>query len=182
MRPRRRNRTKAAKTTLPTEPNATTRKVCLPYPKDADGKPLCRWCRGPVVPPRKSWCGDKCVEEYRSRYDAAYQRQLVFRRDRGVCAVCHLDTDALRKRIMALRPRREAQLGVLVEAGFRPTDLKFNRRGLRSLWEADHIVPVVEGGGGTGVDNLRTACLLCHREATRELMARRRAAKKAAKT
>jgi len=43
-----------------------------------------------------------------------------------------------------------------------------------SLWQADHITPVVEGGGGRGLENLRTLCLRCHKAATAELAARRR--------
>lgn len=39
-------------------------------------------------------------------------------------------------------------------------------------WEVDHIVPVVEGGGECGMDNLRTLCVPCHRQVTRELMQR----------
>ena len=34
------------------------------------------------------------------------------------------------------------------------------------LWDMDHIVPVSEGGGGCGLDNLRTLCLWCHRRET----------------
>jgi len=43
----------------------------------------------------------------------------------------------------------------------------------RSLWQADHIVPVVEGGGGCGLDNLRTLCTRCHKTATAGLAKRR---------
>jgi hypothetical protein len=43
----------------------------------------------------------------------------------------------------------------------------------RSLWEADHIVPVVEGGGECDLSNLRTLCLRCHRMATLGLRLRR---------
>lgn len=43
-----------------------------------------------------------------------------------------------------------------------------------SLWQADHIKPVVEGGGGCGLDNYRTLCLRCHKGATAELAHRRR--------
>lgn len=32
------------------------------------------------------------------------------------------------------------------------------------FWQADHIVPVVHGGGTAGLDNFRTLCLHCHRE------------------
>jgi hypothetical protein len=42
----------------------------------------------------------------------------------------------------------------------------------RSLWDADHILPVAEGGGQCDLDNIRTLCLLCHREATAQLRAR----------
>jgi 5-methylcytosine-specific restriction endonuclease McrA len=42
----------------------------------------------------------------------------------------------------------------------------------RSLWDADHIVAVAEGGGQCDLDNLRTLCVACHREATARLRAR----------
>ena len=44
----------------------------------------------------------------------------------------------------------------------------------RSLWDADHILPVAEGGGECDLENLRTLCLRCHRAATRELRERLR--------
>lgn len=47
------------------------------------------------------------------------------------------------------------------------------------LWEMDHEKPVVEGGGGCGLDGLRTLCLPCHRRVTRELRARLSARRKA---
>jgi len=40
--------------------------------------------------------------------------------------------------------------------------------------EIDHIIPVCEGGGCCGLDNLRTLCNSCHRKETNKLMARRR--------
>ena len=43
-----------------------------------------------------------------------------------------------------------------------------------SLWQADHVTPVVEGGGCSGLDNLRTLCLRCHKGATAKLAQRRR--------
>ena len=174
---KRRVRKKRAR--LPTAPSPTARKIRLPYPKDEEGNPLCRWCRQRVQAPRRSWCSDGCVEEYRARWDSAYQRRLVLKRDRGVCALCGTDTLGLARRVMDRKGDRAAQLAVLVRAGFTEVDLRFRRRGLRPLWEADHIIPVVEGGGGQGILNLRTLCLVCHRAETRALMKRRRAARKA---
>jgi 5-methylcytosine-specific restriction endonuclease McrA len=46
-----------------------------------------------------------------------------------------------------------------------------------SLWDADHILPVVEGGGECELKNLRTLCLRCHRAATIQLRERLRRAK-----
>lgn len=36
-----------------------------------------------------------------------------------------------------------------------------------SLWQVDHVVPVSEGGGQCGLQNLRTLCSPCHAEVTR---------------
>lgn len=47
----------------------------------------------------------------------------------------------------------------------------------RTLWDADHIVPVVEGGGECDLSNIRTLCLRCHREVTAALRIARRVAR-----
>lgn len=41
-----------------------------------------------------------------------------------------------------------------------------------SFWQADHILPVIEGGGSCGWTNFRTLCTACHRVVTGELRAR----------
>jgi len=46
-----------------------------------------------------------------------------------------------------------------------------------SWWEADHIVPVVEGGGQCGAENYRTLCCRCHRVVTNQLRRRLKEAK-----
>ena len=87
------------------------------------------------------------------RTDAGYLREQVYLRDRGVCALCGLDTEALRKDKRKLdyaaRRRFEKDWG-----------------GRRHLWDADHIVPVAEGGGECDLSNMRTLCLQCHRTVT----------------
>lgn len=40
-------------------------------------------------------------------------------------------------------------------------------------WQMDHIIPVCEGGGGCGLDNLRTLCIECHKLVTKELNRKR---------
>ena len=37
-----------------------------------------------------------------------------------------------------------------------------------SWWEADHIIPVCEGGGQCGVDGYQTLCYSCHKKKTAE--------------
>jgi hypothetical protein len=44
--------------------------------------------------------------------------------------------------------------------------------GTRACWEADHIVPVIEGGGQCTFEGFRTLCVPCHKNVTRELHAR----------
>src|SRR5262249_39073517 len=112
----------------------------------------CRWCGGEVPKARRSFCSAACVHEGKVRTQPGYLREQVFLRDRGVCAVCGLDTEALRK------DKRK-----LDYAARRQFEKEWGAR--RNLWDADHIVPVVEGGGECDLSNMRTLCLECHREA-----------------
>lgn len=45
--------------------------------------------------------------------------------------------------------------------------------GRRTGWDADHIVPVIEGGGECDLENIRTLCHPCHKLETAKLAARR---------
>lgn len=98
-------------------------------------------------------------------------RAAVFQRDGGVCALCGFDTEALRVRLVGLR----VQLCGSAEGTTRYRSM------LRALkvpahppyWEADHTIPVVEGGPST-LTNLRTLCWECHAKATAELRQRMR--------
>src|ERR1700730_19274471 len=94
-------------------------------------------------------------------------------RDHGVCAICSLDTIALKKDYQAL-PRSK---------GWNENDTDVRRKFLKAhgippgrtvsdWWDADHIIPVIEGGGECGLDNLRTLCIPCHQQVTREHHAR----------
>jgi 5-methylcytosine-specific restriction endonuclease McrA len=134
-------------------------------PKGTGGRSLCRWCNLEVPPKRRTFCSDYCVNEWRLRSDPGYLRDQVFARDRGVCAVCGLDTEALR--------RRKRKISYAERIAF---EREWGKR--RTLWDADHILPVAEGGGECDLSNMRTLCLRCHSSVTAEL--RRRLKERAA--
>jgi 5-methylcytosine-specific restriction enzyme A len=120
----------------------------------------CRRCGCEIPKGRRfTFCSDACVHEWKLRTNPAYLREQVEKRDRGVCAQCGLDTEALRKdkRKLDWKARKQFEK----DWGLR-----------RHLWDADHIVPVAEGGGECDLSNMRTLCLKCHREATLALRAR----------
>jgi 5-methylcytosine-specific restriction protein A len=121
-------------------------------PKGPNGRNLCRRCAAEVPKGRLTFCSDGCVHEWKLRTDPAYLRQCVFDRDHGICAECGVNA---------------------VESDSRYLHRKRSARGTGHLWQADHIVPVVEGGGECDLSNLRTLCTACHKRATADLAARR---------
>ncbi len=136
-------------------------------PLGPNGQPQCRWCTLEILAKRRrTFCSDYCVHQFRLRSDPGYLRDQVFARDKGICALCQTDTMAAYaalKRTRGSKRTTELEMWGLRFIGSR-----------RSLWDADHILPVVEGGGQCALDNLRTLCLLCHREVTAELRLRLR--------
>ncbi len=132
-------------------------------PKGENGRALCRWCALEVPPRRFTFCSDWCVHEWRMRTDPGYLRQLVLKRDKAVCSICRLNTRSAFLRLKKARGKTREEM--LAFWGL----TKLNRR---SLWDADHILPVAEGGGECDLQNLRTLCLRCHRLVTAELRTR----------
>lgn len=132
-------------------------------PRGPNGRGLCRWCSLEVPPGRYTFCSEYCVHEWKLRTQPAYLRDKVFERDRGICRCCGVDTVEEARRLGFARGKQRAQL--LQYWGLQ-------RRTRKSLWDADHILPVVEGGGECDLENIRTLCLRCHRDATMQLRRR----------
>lgn len=145
-----------------------------------NGFRLCRLCKTETTYKRATLCSEACRTRWAILTNPSYARQLVYQRDEGVCALCELNTDML----MAMLRNPGHEFARLPYQG-RPNS-HFNRRyywrdhplldrmlGRSSLWDMDHTVPVVEGGGECDLDNLRTLCLWCHKQVTAELAARR---------
>ncbi len=137
-------------------------------PRGPNGRPLCRWCDLEILARRRrTFCSDFCVHQHRLRTDPGYLRDQVFARDRGVCSLCRADTVQI---FAALRRARgNARAAGLSLYGMKSITAR------RSLWDADHIAPVAEGGGQCDLENIRTLCLPCHREVTAQLRHRLRA-------
>jgi len=127
-----------------------------------NGRGICRWCGKEVPKGRRTFCGDICVHEWRLRSDPEYLRNQVLARDRGICAVCGLDTIEFYRRLQRLPVQKRKALR-------RQLDMHPKRR---SFWDADHILPVAEGGGECDLSNLRTLCLWCHLDETARLRRR----------
>lgn len=142
-------------------------------PRDGDGNPLCRWCRGPIKRPRRTFCSAACVEEWRIRTQPAYLRHRTEQRDHGVCARCGLDTAALKAELKTLL-RCWKKAGHPKQHPYRDRMQALGLRDVTSaLWEAHHVTAVIEGGGECGLDGIETLCRWCHRRETAELAARR---------
>ncbi len=125
--------------------------------------------------------------EYGIRSSSAVASWEVGKRDHGVCATCGLDTELLDR---VLRRAAASLAGQTTEHWWRSVDRhrKYELRALvlgaigfseaiwkngAHLWEADHVVPVEEGGGSCSLDNYQTLCRPCHFRKTRSQGIRR---------
>ncbi len=122
---------------------------------------ICRYCGGPITNARRqTFCSDACVDQWICRSSSSGARTVVYARDRGVCAQCGVDCVRLASRLSKMRHR----------GGFSNRGRWDRRARLRlripwhrkSLWDADHIHPVKDGGGLCGPENLQTLCWRCH--------------------
>lgn len=149
----------------------------------------CRRCGKPCEG-RLSW-HPECVHLHKLAYWQGYAAAQLWQSRPHVCVGCWINLDVLKELCWAAIKTPEgrtiwdsdyrgwrtygsgavAMLNVLLrENGFNAWP--------RSLWEADHIVPRVEGGSELGLDNLRILCVPCHKAETRKLAQRRARARR----
>lgn len=141
----------------PIAPAVSTRRTCVVTAdqwgkpdRNPAGEPICRWCRGPVTPPRRTFCSDGCVHEWKIRSSPWYVRQQIKKRDKGICQICGFNV------LKAHREWTRSKPPVRDRAARRAW------RAERPRWEADHIIPVADGGGECGLENYRLLCRPCH--------------------
>lgn len=137
----------------------------------------CTWCGGPVGKGRSTWCGAVCLQEFKLRCCPHAQRRFVGNRDKGICQICERDTILSEKAYnlngVKWRPLRSGEDRKAVQEEIKKSLLSYGHA--RGMWrEVDHIVPVCEGGGLLGPDNLRLICGECHLDVTNKLVASRK--------
>jgi 5-methylcytosine-specific restriction endonuclease McrA len=116
-----------------------------------------------VPPGRRTFCGDACVETWKLKTDPSFLRSRVWKRDKGRCTQCGLKCKDLEKGLALLRDVLGRQGRSKIYGEIRKA-LRIQSR--HTLWDADHIRAVVDGGGECGLDNMQTLCLWCHRDKT----------------
>ncbi|DBA70641.1 TPA: hypothetical protein ACH3X2_012024 [Trebouxia sp. C0005] len=157
----------------------------------ADNGRLCICCLSPVpaCSAKKAavlegamdlFCGADCEGKFCTRSSGGALRRALFRLERGVCTCCGLDCHALVNKVRMIErgshkcdERRRARI-----LTYAPT---FGRHGSKAYldrlvkqavegnaWHADHIVAVYQGGGLCDLENLRTLCVICHQDVTKQ--------------
>jgi hypothetical protein len=126
--------------------NTAARRRLLNPPKEKPQRPLraCRWCRTPFRSPHKSYCSKDCLRQATNQRKHLRRRGMrrnqeliplleIYRRDRGICALC-------RRRV----------------------SLKFKPNHAKSA-TLDHIVPVHPSTGGKHTrENVQLAHFGCN--------------------
>lgn len=146
----------------------------------------CAWCGKDLLVVTagvdSTYCSKECAETGRIRRGGMYAstriRSQLFTLEGGICQICKRNANALYLRIRALEPAE--RLNVLCNLNWNlPKNATALERFLQhpkegDFWQADHIFAVAEGGGGCGLENLRTLCTPCHKIETDKLRHRLR--------
>ena len=135
-------------------------------PKDENGFNLCRWCSKSVKPPKRTMCSPECVHEILLRTNGKYLRNCVYKRDKGICTICSVDTKHIAKEALQLNIDERSKY--LKEKNISLKRKIWKQKHGGGLWDADHILSVKKGGGQCGLENLRTLCIACHKKVTKE--------------
>ena len=130
------------------------------------------------------FCSHDCYNKAMLCSSGSYVRRKLREIERGVCQMCNLDCI---KAVGALRAvKTQGKSGDLLREALEERrrilysySEKFSQRGFRvvrerlltqpiegNAWQADHIVAVFQGGGCSGLENMRTLCVCCHKEVT----------------
>lgn len=107
-----------------------------------------------------------------SRKNDQKHRQEVFERDSGICEACDLDCERLKLVALRVWANVRNRKRLLKRWPWMSPSHYSNAPNAGSFWQMDHILPVSEGGGERGLDNMRTLCVGCHQKETAALATR----------
>lgn len=149
-----------------------------PNPRTPKG--FCVWCGAKCEGRRRSWCSDKCVDEYRIANFAGAAQKAAWERDEGKCASCG-STPESRRQWRARRNQWKRYPPPEYEAGTLVTWIENVDPG----WNADHIIPLwsVDRAAPDAfrfwrIENIATLCEPCHKAKTKAEAAQRAALKR----
>jgi hypothetical protein len=116
----------------------------------------CRWCGGKIIRPRRTFCGESCVNQFKLRSSGTYRRQVVFVQQGPMCQACGIDTREIGVSLRTDPERARLEYGLGLSRTSRPHRLQ------GAVFDVEHRLPVAHGGGGCGLDNLMLICPACH--------------------
>jgi hypothetical protein len=120
----------------------------------------CRYC-GKYA--RLVYCSPKCKMEVDIRC-GWYADDYIFKRDKGVCHRCGLDTLAVSAELHRLNRVQKTPSWLSTYTTWSDFIVSggFPRLWHEKLWRGHHIKPIYLGGGCCGIENYETLCWLCH--------------------
>jgi HNH endonuclease len=144
----------------------------------------CAWCGNKLssvaLRGDSTYCNEECAREGRLKrggmFASSKLRSAAFAIENGKCSLCGIDAHALFRQVCSLRPAE--RLNKLLSVNWKlPTTAKAMESLLQDpkegqFWQVDHKKAVAEGGGGCGLENLRTLCVPCHSGETEKLRGR----------
>ncbi|KAJ9067851.1 hypothetical protein DSO57_1034896 [Entomophthora muscae] len=132
---------------------------------------LCRFCGRETKTVYNTFCSSLCVHNFKMRTQPGYLRECILKRDRGICQDCKVNCIEIYAKACALETLEKRKLffcelgndlwKVKVKRCLNSLDIKFTPG---MFWEAAHIIDVQDGGGASGLENLRTLCVPCHQK------------------
>ena len=141
-------------------------------PKTDEGLTCCRWCNKGVKPPRRTLCSKECEHELNLRINGRYLRNCIYIRDNGICNICNIDTKKTAKMALLLTGKEKEDFLKNHNISLKRKIWKCRHGG--GLWDGDHIVTVKDGGGCSGLENMRTLCISCHKIITATMGGRKK--------
>lgn len=102
-------------------------------------------------------------------FSSSYWGRILNERDNGICQYCKIDTYRVRNILRkSMKASRKSKMARRIQDRFRwavDWDMCGDHRVKFCLWEVDHITPI-RLGGADSLENIRTLCKQCHKEAT----------------